>query len=62
MAGLFGEDGMALVDLWHPEQGARRILSGYGKGEEKLPVYRKCPTCAAGQWQVNTLMSRHWPP
>ena len=40
LAGLFGEDGMALVDLWHPEQGARRILDGYGKGEEKLPVFK----------------------
>lgn len=40
LAGLFGEDGMALLDLWHPEQGARRILSGYGKGQEKLPVYK----------------------
>jgi protein NirF len=40
LAGLFGEDGMALVDLWHPEQGSRRILAGYGKGEEKLPVFK----------------------
>ncbi len=40
IAGLFGEDGMALVDLWHPEQGVKRILEGYGKGEEKLPVYK----------------------
>jgi protein NirF len=40
VAGLFGEDGLALVDLWHPERGARRILSGYGHGEERLPVYK----------------------
>jgi protein NirF len=40
VAGLFGEDGLALVDLWHPERGARRILAGYGRGEEKLPVYK----------------------
>jgi protein NirF len=40
LAGLFGEDGVALVDLWRPEQGARRILSGYGRGEEKLPVFK----------------------
>jgi len=40
IAGLFGEDGLALVDLWHPERGARRILDGYGRGEEKLPVYK----------------------
>jgi len=40
LAGLFGEDGLALLDLWHPERGVRRILSGYGRGEEKLPVYK----------------------
>lgn len=40
MAGLFGEDGMALLDMWHPEKGVRRILDGYGKGSEKLPVYK----------------------
>jgi protein NirF len=40
LAGLFGEDGLALVDLWDPGAGARRILDGYGRGEEKLPVYK----------------------
>ncbi len=40
MAGLFGEDGIALLDLWRPEQGARKILEGYGRGAEKLPVYK----------------------
>jgi protein NirF len=40
IAGLFGEDGLALVDLWHPQHGATRILDRYGKGEEKLPVYK----------------------
>ena len=40
IAGLFGEDGLALLDLWHPEQGTRRILDGYGHGEEKLPVFK----------------------
>lgn len=40
IAGLFGEDGLALLDLWHSEQGTRRILGGYGHGEEKLPVYK----------------------
>lgn len=40
IAGLFGEDGMALLDLWAPEKGVRRILDGYGKGEKKLPVYK----------------------
>ena len=40
IAGLFGEDGMALLDLWHPEQGVRRILADYVKGDAKLPVYK----------------------
>jgi len=40
IAGLFGEDGLVLVDLWSPELGARRILDGYGRGEEPLPVYK----------------------
>jgi protein NirF len=40
IAGLFGEDGLALLDLWHPEEGVKRILDGYGRGEEKLPVYK----------------------
>ena len=40
IAGLFGEDGLALLDLWHPERGVTRILDRYGRGEEKLPVYK----------------------
>jgi protein NirF len=40
IAGLYGEDGLALVDLWNPQAGARRILDGYGRGEEPLPVYK----------------------
>lgn len=40
LAGLFGEDGIALIDLWQPEKGARKILAGYGRGEEKLPVFK----------------------
>jgi len=40
IAGLFGEDGMVLLDLWNLDAGTRRILDGYGKGEKKLPVYK----------------------
>ena len=40
IAGLFGEDGMAMLDLWNPDAGVKRILDGYGKGEQKLPVYK----------------------
>ncbi|WP_096700955.1 cytochrome D1 domain-containing protein [Magnetospirillum sp. 15-1] len=40
LAGLFGEDGIALLDLWNPDKGVRRILDHYGKGKEALPVYK----------------------
>ncbi|MDH4189453.1 MAG: protein nirF [Betaproteobacteria bacterium] len=40
IAGLFGEDGLALVDLWNPKPAARRVLDGYGRGQEPLPVYK----------------------
>ena len=40
IAGLFGEDGLAKLDLWHPEKGVTRILPNYGKGDKKLPVYK----------------------
>jgi protein NirF len=40
LAGLFGEDGMAMLDLWHTERGVKRVLDGYGKGAQKLPVYK----------------------
>ena len=40
IAGLFGEDGMAKIDLWHAERGVERILDGYGRGQQKLPVYK----------------------
>lgn len=40
LAGLFGEDGLALLDTWNLDTGIKRILNGYGKGEEKLPVYK----------------------
>ena len=40
IAGLFGEDGLALVDLWDEVPRARRILAGYGRGEQPLPVFK----------------------
>ena len=40
IAGLFGEDSMALLDLWHPEKGVRKILGGYLAHDDKLPVYK----------------------
>ena len=40
IAGLFGDDSLALLDLWHPERGVRKILEGYAQHDEKLPVYK----------------------
>lgn len=40
IAGLFGEDGLAHVDLWADVPRARRIMDGYGRGEAPLPVYK----------------------
>ena len=40
IAGLFGEDGLALLDLWNLDAGVKRILPRYGRGEQKLPVYK----------------------
>jgi protein NirF len=40
IAGLFGEDGLAMVDLWEEQPRARRILGGYGRGQQPLPVYK----------------------
>ena len=40
IAGLFGEDGLAMIDLWAPEPRVRRILAGYGRGRQPLPVFK----------------------
>jgi len=40
IAGLFGEDGLALLDLWHLEKGVKSILNDYGRGSKKMPVYK----------------------
>ena len=40
IAGLFGEDGLAMIDLWAPQPRVQRILPGYGKGEQALPVFK----------------------
>lgn len=40
IAGLYGEDGLALLDSWHADAGVRRILAGYGRGRQALPVYK----------------------
>jgi protein NirF len=40
IAGLFGESGLTLLDLWNTEAGVKRILPDYVKDDEKLPVYK----------------------
>ena len=72
IAGLFGEDGLALLDLWHLDQGVKRILPDYGQGEEKLPVYkmphlegwalagRYAFVPAVGQHQVLVIDTENW--
>ncbi len=40
LAGLFGEDGLALLDLWNLPAGVKRVLDGYGRGGQALPVYK----------------------
>ncbi len=62
LAGLFGEDGVVHVDLWREPLAAMRILDGYGRGEEKLPVY-KMPHlegwAAAGELMLIPAVGRH---
>ncbi|MBQ0833001.1 MAG: protein nirF [Marinobacter sp.] len=40
IAGLFGEDGLSMLDLWDTDAGVTEILPDYGKGEQQLPVYK----------------------
>lgn len=42
VAGLFGEDGMAMLDLWHADAGVKRIDAGFSQSDagERLPVYK----------------------
>jgi protein NirF len=39
-AGLFGEDGVALLDTWNPDRGVRRVLDKYGRSGKQMPVYK----------------------
>ncbi len=62
IAGLFGEDGLAMIDLWEPQPKVRRILNGYGRGQEPLPVF-KMPHlrgwAVAGQLAYLPAIGRH---
>ncbi|MBS3965297.1 MAG: protein nirF [Methylomonas sp.] len=61
-AGLFGEKGLALLDLWQPELGVIRILADYGKDDAQLPVY-KMPHLegwtVAGDWLLVPAIGQH---
>lgn len=62
IAGLFGEPGLALLDLWTPEAGVKKILPDYGQHDEKLPVY-KMPHlegwAVAGRYAFIPAVGRH---
>lgn len=72
IAGLYGEDGLAVLDLWNPDRGVKRVLPDYGKGQEKLPVYKmphfegfavsgdRAYVPAVGRNQVLVLSLRDW--
>lgn len=61
-AGLFGEKGLALLDLWQPELGVKHILADYGKDDEQMPVY-KMPHLegwtVAGDWLLVPAVGQH---
>lgn len=40
IAGLFGEDGLTLLDLWNLGSGPSKILPEYAKEDPKLPVFK----------------------
>jgi protein NirF len=62
IAGLFGEDGLAMIDLWQEPATVKRILGGYGRGQEPLPVY-KMPHlrgwAVAGRYAYLPAIGRH---
>ncbi|MGZ4959925.1 MAG: cytochrome D1 domain-containing protein [Methylomonas sp.] len=62
LAGLFGESGLAKLDLWQPDAGVQRVLPDYGKNDEKLPVY-KMPHLqgwtSAGDWLFVPAVGQH---
>ena len=40
LAGLFGDSGLAKLDLWQLSAGVERVLPDYGKLDKKLPVFK----------------------
>ncbi len=62
IAGLFGEDALARIDLWAERPRVEKVLAGYGKGEQALPVY-KMPHLegwgAAGNYLIIPAVGHH---
>lgn len=40
ITGLFGEDGLTALDLWDETPVPIRVLPGYGRGKQEMPVYK----------------------
>lgn len=40
IAGLFGEEGLTLLDLWNLDKGPRKILPEHAKDDPQLPVFK----------------------
>ena len=40
ITGLFGEDGLTALDLWEDTPEPIRVLPGYGRGQQEMPVYK----------------------
>ena len=59
ISGLFGQDGLSLLDLWHPETPPRIILQDTGV-ESRCFRSIKCHTLKAGQWPGIAPFCRPW--
>ena len=40
ITGLFGQDGLTALDLWDETPEPIRVLPGYGRGQQEMPVYK----------------------
>ncbi|EEX11530.1 cytochrome cd1 nitrite reductase [Ruegeria lacuscaerulensis ITI-1157] len=40
ITGLFGQDGLTALDLWADTLEPIRVLPGYGRGQQEMPVYK----------------------
>ena len=40
ITGLFGEDGLTALDLWADDPQPIRVMPGYGRGQQEMPVYK----------------------